>query len=191
MRIISGNLRGRKLSGYDIEGTRPTMDKVKESMFAMIQFEIPNSVTLDLFAGSGSLGLEAISNGAKHCYFVDRNFKCTQIIAKDVQTFGIQDKATILTMTYQKALIFFKDKNVQFDLVFLDPPYKDLVIADSIQSMKKLNLLKPGALIVCEMEQNYEQINDDDFKLQKTRQYGHKTVLIYQYYQNNMSKNIS
>ena len=181
MRIISGSLKGRKLSGYDIEGTRPTMDKVKESMFAMIQFQIAGSIAFDLFAGTGSLGLEALSNGAEHCYFVDRNFKCTQIIAKDIQTFGIQDKATVLTMNWQKALSFFKEKNIQFDLVFLDPPYKDFVIADSIQSMKELNLLKKGAWIICEMEQNYEQINDISFELQKIRQYGPKTVLIYKF----------
>lgn len=181
MRIISGSLKGRKLSGYDIEGTRPTMDKVKESMFAMIQFQIAGSIALDLFAGTGSLGLEAISNGAEHCYFVDRNFKCTQIIAKDIQTFGIQDKATVLTMSVQKALALFKEKNIQFDLVFLDPPYKDFVIGDSLRSLKELDLLKDGALLVCEMEQNYEQVNDKVFQLQKTRQYGPKTVMIYQY----------
>lgn len=184
MRIISGSLKGRKLSGYDIEGTRPTMDKVKESMFAMIQFQIPGRIALDLFAGTGSLGLEAISNGAKHCYFVDRNFKCTQLIARDIQTFGIQDQATVLTMTSEKALSLFQEKKIQFDLVFLDPPYKDFVIKDSINALKELNLLKKGALIVCEMEQNYEPIIDDSFELQKTRQYGPKTVLIYQFIQN-------
>ena len=158
MRVIAGQKKGKKLERPKVDFIRPTTDKVKESMFAMIQDRINDRIALDLFAGTGSLGLEAISNGAEHCYFVDRNFKCTQIIAKDIQTFGIQDKATVLTMNWQKALSFFKEKNIQFDLVFLDPPYKDFVIADSIQSMKELNLLKKGAWIICEMEQNYEQI---------------------------------
>lgn len=181
MRIISGSLKGRKLSGYDIPGTRPTMDKVKESMFAMIQDRIRDQITLDLFAGTGSLGLEAISNGAKHCYFVDRNFKCTQIIAKDIQTFGIQDKATVLTMNWQKALSFFKEKNIQFDLVFLDPPYKDFVIGDVLKTLKEKDLLNGQATLVCEMETNYEQMDDEAFLLLKSRQYGPKTVLIYEY----------
>lgn len=181
MRIISGSLKGRKLSGYDIPGTRPTMDKVKESMFAMIQDRISNSVALDLFAGTGSLGLESISNGAKHCYFVDRNPKCTKVITTDVDVFGIKNQATILTMTAQKAISYFQSGGIKFDLVFLDPPYKDFVIGDVLKNLQKKDLLNDHATLVCEMETNYEQLDDDAFLLLKSRQYGPKTVLIYEY----------
>lgn len=181
MRIISGSLKGRKLSGYDIPGTRPTMDKVKESMFAMIQDRIRDQITLDLFAGTGSLGLEAISNGAKHCYFVDRNPKCTKVITTDVNLFGIKDQATILTMTVQKAIDYFQSRGVKFDLVFLDPPYKDFVIGDVLKTLKEKDLLNDQATLVCEMETNYEQMDDETFLLLKSRQYGPKTVLIYEY----------
>ncbi len=181
MRIISGSLKGRKLSGYDIPGTRPTMDKVKESMFAMIQDRIRDQITLDLFAGTGSLGLEAISNGAKHCYFVDRNPKCTKVITTDVNLFGIKDQATILTMTAQKAIDYFQSGGVKFDLVFLDPPYKDFVIGDVLKTLKEKDLLNDQATLVCEMETNYEQMDDKAFLLLKSRQYGPKTVLIYEY----------
>lgn len=181
MRIISGSLKGRKLSGYDIPGTRPTMDKVKESMFAMIQDRIRDQITLDLFAGTGSLGLEAISNGAKHCYFVDRNPKCTKVITTDVNLFGIKDQATILTMTAQKAIDYFQSGGVKFDLVFLDPPYKDFVIGDVLKVLKEKDLLNDQATLVCEMETNYEQMDDETFLLLKSRKYGPKTVLIYEY----------
>lgn len=181
MRIISGSLKGRKLSGYDIPGTRPTMDKVKESMFAMIQDRINDRIALDLFAGTGSLGLEAISNGAKHCYFVDRNSKCTKVITTDVNLFGIKEQATILTMTAQKAIVYFQSGGVKFDLVFLDPPYKDFVIGDVLKTLKEKDLLNNQATIVCEMETNYELIDDAAFLLLKSRQYGPKTVLIYEY----------
>ena len=79
MKVISGILKGRNIKGYDIEGTRPTMDRVKESLFAMIQDDIRDSVVLDLFAGSGSLGIEAISNGAEYSYFVDNNIEVIKV----------------------------------------------------------------------------------------------------------------
>ena len=75
MKVISGTLKGRKILGYDIEGTRPTMDRVKESLFATIQEYLKDSIVLDLFAGSGNLGIEAISNGSSHCYFIDNNIE--------------------------------------------------------------------------------------------------------------------
>ena len=87
MKIISGTLKGRKINGYDIEGTRPTMDRVKESLFGMIQEYVKESLCLDLFAGSGNLGLEAISNGAKMCYFNDKNIKCIKTIQKNIVDF--------------------------------------------------------------------------------------------------------
>ena len=82
MRVISGKYKGKKLDGFNIEGTRPTMDRVKESMFALIQNEIKDAICLDLFAGSGSLGIEALSNGAKKCYFVDKNQIAIETIIK-------------------------------------------------------------------------------------------------------------
>ena len=83
MRIISGKYKGKKLKGFNIEGTRPTMDRVKESLFGMIQTYIPGSIVLDLFAGSGALGLEAISNGAKKCYLIDNNQIAIQTIKEN------------------------------------------------------------------------------------------------------------
>ena len=106
MRVISGKYKGRILEGFDIKGTRPTMDRVKESMFASIQLYLKDSICLDLFAGSGSLGIEALSNGAKKCYFVDNNKIAIEKIKKN--TLGIDNKEIIQKDCF-KALLEFKN----------------------------------------------------------------------------------
>ena len=127
MKIISGKYKGRVLEGFDIAGTRPTMDRVKESVFAMIQSKIPDAVVLDLFAGSGNLGIEALSEGAKTVYFVDKSKICYQTILKNLKQLDIKLN-TVFLLDYSKALeLFFKEK-ISFDIIFLDPPYQtDLV----------------------------------------------------------------
>ncbi len=175
MRVISGSLKGRKLEGYNIEGTRPTMDSVKESMFAMIN---PlNGVCLDLFAGAGTLGLEAISNGCNKCYFVDNNRKCIDVLNKEIEKFNIKDSAITLLMDYKKALKYFKESNIKFDLVILDPPYKMFVINEVIDYLLDNNLLNDKSLIVCEMDDNVEYHSKLD--VYKERDYGSKKVIIY------------
>ena len=110
MRIISGKYKGKKLRGFNIEGTRPTMDRIKESLFGMIQTHIPNSVVLDLFAGSGALGLEAISNGAKKCYLIDKNIEAIKIIKENSQ--NIDENLKIMNIDYKKFL-----KNTEKSLI--------------------------------------------------------------------------
>ena len=113
MKIISGSLKGRIIKGYDIEGTRPTMDRVKESLFGMIQTYISDKVVLDLFAGTGNLGFEAISNGAKMCIFNDKNKKCTSLIKENINIFDIESKAVVLNLDYNKALEYIKENNIK------------------------------------------------------------------------------
>ena len=102
MRIISGKYKGKKLNGFNIEGTRPTMDRVKESLFGMIQTYIPDSIVLDLFAGSGALGLEAVSNGAKECYLIDNNIEAIKTIKENSQNF--EEQLNIIYIDYKKFL---------------------------------------------------------------------------------------
>lgn len=171
MRVISGKYKGKNLLGFDIIGTRPTMDRVKESMFALIQNNIKDSVTLDLFAGSGSLGIEALSNGAKCCYFVDNNKIAINTINKNIT--GIEN-AFVINNDYIKALKFFYDNNIKFNLILLDPPYKDNLLNDAISLIEKYNLL--DGIMVCEVE-NYNI--STNYKLIKQKQYGTKSVYIY------------
>ena len=119
MRIISGKYKGKKLEGFNIIGTRPTMDRVKESLFGMIQNYINGSIVLDLFAGSGALGLEAISNGAKKCYFIDNNIEAIKTIKNN--SINVQEDLEIINTDYKK---FLKNTNEKFDIIFLDPPYE-------------------------------------------------------------------
>ena len=120
MCIISGKYKGKKLNGFNIEGTRPTMDRVKESLFGMIQTYIPDSIVLDLFAGSGALGLEAVSNGAKECYLIDNNIEAIKTIKENSQNF--EEQLNIIHIDYKK---FLKTTDKKFDIIFLDPPYKE------------------------------------------------------------------
>lgn len=170
MRVISGKYKGRILNGFDIDGTRPTMDRVKESLFGSIQNKIPDSICLDLFAGSGSLGIEAISNGANKCYFVDNNKEAIKILKKNLQG---MDNYEIINSDALKALENFK---VSFDIIFLDPPYKLNLIVPSIEKILQYNLLKSNGLIICEYENEVVNCRLD---LIKEKKYGSKYIKIY------------
>ncbi len=179
MKIISGFLKGRKISGYEIVGTRPTMDRVKESLFGMIQNDIKNKIVLDLFAGTGNLGFEAISNGAQLCYFNDINKKCILNIKKMIDEFNINEKAIVMSENYISALEIFKKNNISFDVVFLDPPYNDKIENNIIVYIKENNLLKINGIIVCEVDSLY--LNIDCYKKIKEKKYGDKYIVIYKY----------
>lgn len=177
MRVISGKLKGRNILGFDISGTRPTMDRVKESVFAMIQNNL-QGVVLDLFAGSGNLGIEALSNGASKVYFNDKNKKCINVIQNNLDNFNLLNDSVVTNMDYLDALNYYKKNHISFDLVFLDPPYSEHIISKIITSLLDYNLLNNGGLIVCEINNNDIFVNDR-LSLYKERSYGDKKVLIY------------
>ena len=174
MRVISGKYKGKKLDGFDIEGTRPTMDRVKESIFGSIQNYVKEAVCLDLFAGSGSLGIEAISNGANSCHFVDNGFVAFKTLEKNVMS--IEEEKYLYKMDYKEALQLFKNKGIRFDIIFLDPPYALGLINDALKKIKEYNLLKEDGIIICEYEQ--EKIVTD-FTCIKDKKYGSTYVSIY------------
>lgn len=174
MRVISGKYKGKLLTGFDIMGTRPTMDRVKESLFGSIQDYLKNSTTLDLFAGSGSLGIETLSNGSNTCYFVDNNYKLIEIIKKN--TNNINENVIILKKDYIDALNYFKNNNIKFDIIFLDPPYKLNLINKSIELIEKYNLLNNNGIIVCEYE---TEIFTSNYEIIKEKKYGSKSIRIY------------
>ena len=178
MRVISGKLKGRKINGFDIVGTRPTMDRVKESIFGMIQEYVMDSQVLDLFSGSGNYGIEAISNGAKIAYFNDYNSKCLKVIKDNLINMNILNQGIITNLDYKKALDYYKSNNIKFDLVFLDPPYKKHIINEILDTLLKNDLLNSNGLVICEFMEKEEFINDD-LILFKEKKYGDKYVLIY------------
>ena len=180
MRIISGFLKGRSVGGYDVKGTRPTMDRVKESVFASIQSKIPKSIVLDLFSGSGSLGIEAISNGADCCYFVDDNPKIVNILKENIRNFNIEDKCYIINKDYYKAIRLLKDKNIKFNVIFIDPPYKDKIIEKVLMLLIENELISKKAVVVCEYRFDELASFYDELKLIKTKKYSDTFVSIYE-----------
>ena len=177
MKIISGLYKGRNIEGYDLDGTRPTMERVKESLFATIQNNIEEAVVLDLFSGSGNLGIESLSQGAKYAYLVDYNPKAAKTIKKNLETIHIEN-ADVINMDYLKALSYFKDKNITFDLIFLDPPYQTNLIEKSIEKITEYKLLKEDGLIICESDTLDRIVYNDDYKIIKDKKYGDKWVVI-------------
>ena len=172
MRVISGLYKGKKLLGDNIDGTRPTMDRVKESLFGSIQNKVKDSICLDLFAGSGSLGIEALSNGAKECYFVDNNKVVIDVLKKNTIN---MNGVNIIFNKYNEALKKFKNINIKFDIIFLDPPYKFNLIEPSLKMIKAYDLLNDNGIIICEYET--EEFNNI-YSVIKEKRYGSKYIRI-------------
>ena len=179
MRIISGSLKGREVKGYDIIGTRPTMQRVKESLFATIQNHIKDSIVLDLFSGTGNYGIEAISNGSKEVYFNDNNSICTKVIKDNLDNFKVTNNYQILNLDYMKCLEYLSKNNLKFDLIFLDPPYKEDYFDNILSFIDDNKLLNDNGLIICELLNNNLTNNYHNFTIWKEKKYGDKKVIIY------------
>ena len=173
MRIISGKYKGREIKGYNIDGTRPTMDRVKESLFASIQNYVKGSICLDLFAGSGGLGIEALSEGALSCYFVDNNKIVIDTLKKNLTSLKVEEDYFLIKKDYVEALKTF---DMKFDIIFLDPPYHLNMMNNAIDLIIENNLLNDGGIIVCEYE---EGTVNCDLQILKEKRYGSKNVTIF------------
>lgn len=173
MRVISGKYKGRNIQGYTMVNTRPTMDRLKESLFAMIQNRLKDSIVLDLFAGTGSLGIEALSNGAKSCYFIDQEKEAIEVIKKNTK--GMEG-CYIYQKEAKQALSMFQKENIKFDIILLDPPYHENLMNDTLQRIIDLSLLNDDGIIVCEYEEG--EINVD-LKCIRTKKYGSKHIQIF------------
>ena len=149
MRIITGTAKGRRLETLEGDATRPTSERIKGAIFSSIQFECEGRVVLDLFAGSGQMGLEAISRGAAHAVLCDRAREAVDVIRKNAEKTRLLPSCEILCMDYEVALRSFRRKR-RFDLVFLDPPYALGVMPAVLSALTEEDLLTPNAIVVCE-----------------------------------------
>lgn len=174
MKVITGSLRGRNLetlSGDEV--TRPTTQATKEALFSSIQFEIENRKVLDLFAGSGQLGIEALSRGARVCTFVESNRSAYKIIEGNLERCRIADKAN-LVFSEAKSFLMKKDN---FDIAFLDPPYHQNLVVDCLPSLT--NLMSEDGVIICETAKDEELPQEiNSWQISKQKKYG-KTLLTY------------
>lgn len=179
MRIITGDYRGRKLEtpvGYDV---RPTTDKVKEAVFNILMNDIWDSVCVDLFAGTGNLGLEALSRGAKKCYFCDNSRESLNLIKTNIDKCGAQNQSVVLAGDYAKALTRIRE---QADIFFLDPPYQAGLYEKCLEMIEALDLLTEEGIIIAEHGVR-DQVPDQIGRLAKVkeRRYGKILVSIYRY----------
>lgn len=182
MRIIAGVAKGRKILSPEGMGTRPTLDRIKESIFSIIQHRIMDAVVLDQFAGTGSLGLEAVSRGAKECHLIDKGDVTFNYLKQNVINLKFEDKCTCHKGDCYRYLEEFGKTGKVFNLIFIDPPYVKEMIPPSIELITKYNLLDKDGLIVTKIDSSeiiYE--GDGNIILINKRKYGNTTVCFYEH----------
>ena len=178
MRIISGKSRGTKLYTLEGENTRPTLDRVKESIFNIIQNEIEGAKILDLFSGSGAIGLEFLSRGAQIAVLCDKSKEAINVIKKNISKTHFEDNAQVFNMDFENCLNMLKGQ--QFDIIYLDPPYETNYIMKSLNKIIELKIAKQESLIIIETDDESrieKQIENIDVKIIDKRKYGRAAII--------------
>ena len=175
MRIIAGKRRGLKIETIETDTTRPTKDMVKEALFSILYSQVLDSDFLDLFAGSGAVGIEALSRGANCAYFNDSNPECIKVIKKNLKKSSFEEEAFVYNLDYKEFLN--KIKEFKFDIIFIDPPYNKELGIDSIEIISSYDLLKKNGVLVYETDK-IELIPEEigNFKKFKAKKYGRNVL---------------
>lgn len=177
MRVITGTARGKRLKELKGEETRPTTDRVKEAIFSVIQFEVEGRRVLDLFGGTGQMGIEALSRGAAHCDFVDVRRDAVQMIRDNLVHTELQDRASVAQSDYMAYLTKNKDR---YDVVFLDPPYGSEILKNALQTITSIDKVSENGIIICENGSEFDWPSvPSPYVLQKEYQYGKISVALY------------
>ena len=177
MRIISGKARGTKLYSLTGDNTRPTLDRVKESLFNIIQAHIPEANVLDLFAGSGALGIEALSRGANKVTFCDASYRAIQIIKKNIQKAHFEEYSEVMQADYLECI---KKGKLSFDVIFVDPPYKANIAVCAIEKILQYDLLSENGIIILEtdeVERDLKSLEELDIVVTDVRKYGRVNLI--------------
>lgn len=176
MRVITGSARGVQLKTPDGMQTRPTADRVKEALFSIIQFEVEGRTALDLFAGTGQLGIEALSRGAKRAVFVDARKDAAALVRENLKRAKCAERAEIVQSDYME---FLSHCRQTFDLIFLDPPYAEIFLENALRKISEIDILSDGGIIIC--ERPAEKVNPGRFPgLTASRDYRYgKTFLSF------------
>ena len=177
MRVVSGKAKGISLKTPDGMLTRPTADRVKEAMFSIIQFDLPDARVLDLFGGTGQLGIEAISRGAKSAVFVDAREDACRLIRENLSRTGMQSVGTVVRSDYMAYLKRCKDS---FDIVLLDPPYAEEFLENSLNLITEIDILQSGGIIIAERPVGKELPYEfSGFSRSRDYKYGKTLLTIY------------
>ncbi len=181
MRVVSGTRKGKILKAVPGSSTRPTTDKVKEAIFNMIGPYFDGGLGLDLFAGSGGLGIEALSRGAEKVIFVDKDGKAIQTIHENISNCGFEENAEVYRNDSDRALKAIKKRELSFELIFLDPPYKKQQLVKLLEIIDKENLLATKGKIICEHGTDIHLPDSvGHLNVQKREKYGIIAVTIYE-----------
>lgn len=182
LRIITGTAKGKRIETLEGEATRPTSERIKEAVFSSIQFDVENRRVLDLFAGSGQLGLEALSRGAQSVSFIDSEREAIDIVKKNARTCGFFDVCRYIVSDWRNYIRKASGKD-KYDLVFIDPPYSMECCADALKRLVSAGLLENGSIVVLESGTEDVKAEDfSDFEVIKSTHYGKKTfvnILLY------------
>ena len=177
MRVITGTARGKRLKELPGLDTRPTTDRVKEGLFNIIQFDIEGRRVLDLFAGTGQLGIEALSRGAAFCDFVDRNPAAVKIVRENLQATGLADRGTVHNRDFAA---FLPGIRRRYDLIFLDPPYALPALEQALELIAAIDIVSGNGIIVCEsaLDKLLPEL-DPPYAKGKEYRYGKITLTLY------------
>ena len=178
MRVITGTARGRRLNELKGKETRPTTDRVKEGIFNIIQYDIEGRRVLDLFGGTGQLGIECLSRGAAHATFVDARTDAVKLIRENLALTALANRATVLTADYATVLSGAVEK---YDLVFLDPPYETKLLERSLELISQFDILREHGIIICESPQE-KSLPDLSAPYGKYREYRYGKIKVTVYH---------
>lgn len=177
MRVITGTARGRRLGELEGMDTRPTYDRVKEGMFNIIQFDIEGRRVLDLFGGTGQLGIECLSRGAESCTFVDQRRAAVRLMQDNLKACDLQDRAKVVQ---GDAIGFLSTTNEKYHLVFLDPPYDSGLMESALKKLAEIDIVAENGIIVCESRTEHPMIElPAPFVKSRDYRYGKTKVNLY------------
>ena len=177
MRVVSGTARGVILKTPEGLQTRPTADKVKEAMFSILQFDLPGAAVLDLFGGTGQLGIEALSRGAKSAVFVDAWDKACTLIKENLRRTKMEQSSRVVRSDY---LSYLRSCKEQFDIILLDPPYAEVFLETALKCITEIDILRTGGIIVCERPMEKDLPWDcPNFTRSKDYKYGKTIITLY------------
>ena len=177
MRVISGKARGVNLKTPAGTATRPTADRVKEAVFSIIQFDLPGATVLDLFGGTGQLGIEALSRGAKNAVFVDERDDACKLIRENLKRTKLEREGRIIRSDYSA---FLKSTSQKFDIIFLDPPYAEVFLENSLNLITQIDILQSGGIIVTERPVEKELLLDfTGYNRSKDYKYGNTLITLF------------
>ena len=177
MRVVAGSAKGVALKTPDGMLTRPTSDRVKEAMFSIVQFDIPAASVLDLFGGTGQLGIEALSRGAKSAVFVDCREEACRLIRENLKRTGLDREARVVRMDY---LDFLKRNREHFDIILLDPPYAEEFLENSLKIITEIDILQSGGIIIAERPLGKVYLPDfEGFTRSRDYKYGNTLLTVY------------